>query len=34
MEMGDQYADDIAGFRRLCKGVSASTDRSGIIAGF
>jgi len=34
METGDQYADDIAGFRRLCKGIVASTDRSGIIAGF
>jgi twitching motility protein PilT len=34
METGEEYADDIPGFRRLCKGVASSTDRSGILAGF
>ena len=34
METGEEYSDDIAGYRRLCKGVSAGTDRAGLIGGF
>jgi twitching motility protein PilT len=34
MATGEDYCDDVAGFRRLCKGVSAGTDKSGILAGF
>ena len=33
-EIGEEYADDVAGYKRLCRGVSAGTDRAGIIAGF
>ena len=34
LETGEQYSDDINSFKRLCKGVSAGTDRSGILSGF
>ena len=34
MDKAEEYADDVPGFRRLCKGVSAGTDRSGILGGF
>jgi len=34
VEIGENFADDVAGFKRMCKGVSAGTDRSGILAGF
>jgi len=34
MEVAEIYSDDVAALRRLCKGVSAGTDRSSILAGF
>jgi twitching motility protein PilT len=34
LEIGAEYADDVPAFHRLCKGVYAGTDKSGIIAGF
>ncbi len=34
METGEEWADDVPAFKRMCAGTAAATDRSGILAGF